>query len=144
MLSDRLVRVIENHAEELTRGVLDDLVSNELTPAYHELPRTELHNRVYDVYHNLGRWITEKAEGPIKDTYMALGRTRHAEGVPLSEVVKALILTKRHLWDYVRSAGLVDTTVELYQEEELNLMLGRFFDNAVYFTTRGYEEAMAS
>ena len=141
MLSDRLVRVIENHAEELTRSVLDDLASNELTPGYHELPHTELHNRVYGVYHNLGQWITEKAEGSIKDTYMALGRTRHNEGIPLSEVVKALILTRRHLWDYVRSAGLVDTTVELHQEEELNLMVGRFFDHAVYYTVKGYEDA---
>ena len=141
MLSDRLVRVIENHAEELTRSVLDDLAGNELTPGYHKLHRTELHDRVYDVYHNLGKWITGKTEGPIKHTYMTLGRTRHAEGIPLSEVVKALILTKRHLWDYVRSAGLVDTTVELYQEEELNLMVGRFFDHAIYFTTRGFEES---
>ena len=142
MLSDRLVRVIENHAEELPRGVLDDLSRNELTPGYHALPRSELHDRVYNVYHNLGRWITEKAEGPIKETYMSLGRRRHAEGIPLSEVVKALTLTKQHLWSYIRSAGLVETTLELYQEEELNLMVGRFFDDAVYFTARGFEEKM--
>ena len=72
---------------------------------------------------------------------MALGHIRHSEGIPLSEVVKALILTRRHLWDYVRSAGLVDTTVELYQEEELNMMVGRFFDHAVYYTVKGYEGA---
>jgi hypothetical protein len=141
MLSDRLVRVIENHAEELTRSVLHDLASNELTPAYHELPRSELHLRVYDVYRHLGRWITEKAEGPVKESYTALGRTRRIEGIPLSEVVQALLLIRQHLWDYVRSSGLVDTVMELYQEEDLNLRLGRFFDHAVYYTVKGYEDA---
>jgi hypothetical protein len=36
----------------------------------------------------------------------------------------------------------VDTAVELHQEEELNLLVGRFFDNAIYFTVKGYEQAI--
>ena len=141
MLSDRLVQIIQDHARELTQGVLNDLAKNPRTVAYHMLPRTELHNRVYDVYRNLGQWITEKAEGPVSSTYMALGRTRRAEGIPLQQVVQALIVTKRHIVSYVRSSLPVDTAVELHQEEELNLMLGRFFDNAIYFTVKGYEQA---
>lgn len=141
MLSDRLVQIIQDHAGELTQGVLNDLAKNPRTAAYHMLPRTELHNRVYDVYRNLGQWITEKAEGPVSSTYMALGRTRRAEGIPLQQVVQALIVTKRHIVSYVRSSLPVDTAVELHQEEELNLMLGRFFDNAIYFTVKGYEQA---
>ena len=141
MLSDRLVQIIQDHAGELTQGVLNDLAKNPRTAAYHMLPRTELHNRIYDVYRNLGQWITEKAEGPVSSTYMALGRTRRAEGIPLQQVVQALIVTKRHIVSYVRSSLPVDTAVELHQEEELNLMLGRFFDNAIYFTVKGYEQA---
>ncbi len=141
MLSDRLVQIIQDHAGELTQGVLNDLAKNPRTAAYHMLPRTELHNRVYDVYRNLGQWITEKAEGPVSSTYMALGRRRRAEGIPLQQVVQALIVTKRHIVSYVRSSLPVDTAVELHQEEELNLMLGRFFDNAIYFTVKGYEQA---
>ena len=72
---------------------------------------------------------------------MALGRTRRTEGIPLQQVVQALIVTKRHIVSYVRSSLPVDTAVELHQEEELNLMLGRFFDNAIYFTVKGYEQA---
>jgi len=143
MLSDRLVQIIQDHAGELTQGVLNDLAKNPSTAAYHMLPRTELHNRVYDVYRNLGQWITEKAEGPVSSTYMALGRTRRAEEIPLQQVVQALIVTKRHIVSYVRSSLPVDTAVELHQEEELNLMLGRFFDNAIYFTVKGYEQASA-
>ena len=57
MLSVRLVRMIEDHAEELTRGVLNDLQSNTRTRAYHKISREELHRRVYEVYHNFGEWL---------------------------------------------------------------------------------------
>jgi hypothetical protein len=48
-------------------------------------------------------------------------------------------LTKYHLRDYIRSAGLVDSAVELYQEQELHRLLGHFFDKAIYYTVRAYE-----
>lgn len=141
MLSDRIVQIIQNHAEELTTEVLGDIAKNPRTVAYHKLPRAELHNRAYDVYRNLGQWITEKAEGPLSETYVTLGKTRYAEGIPLHEVVQALILVRQHLVSYVRSSVAVDTAIELHQEEELNLLVGRFFDNAIYFAVKGYEEA---
>lgn len=139
MLSARLVKVIEEHAEELTRGVLTDLSANARTPHYHNLPADELHRRVYDVYHNLGRWLSDKTEEHVEATYGGLGRTRAVEGVPLSEVVYALVLIKEHLREYIRAVGLVDSAVELYLEEELHLLIGHFFDKAIYHTVKGYE-----
>ncbi len=139
MLSARLVRMIQDHAEELTLGVLDDLVKNPRTPAYHELSRDELHRRTYDVYRNLGRWVGEKTETAIETVYRELGKTRCREGIPLSEVVQALILVKGHLWKYILASGLVESAVDLYQEEELNLMVGHFFDKAIYYVVKGYE-----
>lgn len=144
MLSARLVRAIEDRAEDLTREVLADLTANPRTPAYHALSPAELHRRVYDVYHNLGRWLGHGSEEPVATSYGALGRTRCAEGVPLSEVVLALVLTKDHLWAYILRAGLVESAVDLYQEEALTLMLGHFFDRAIYHTVRGYEEELSA
>jgi len=143
MLYMRLVRMIEEHAEQLTRGVLHDLATNTRTPAYHKLPREELHRRLYDVYHNLGRWLGEKTDEMIRTSYNELGQKRCIEGIPLSEVVYALVLTKYHLWDYIRSSGLVDSAVELYQEQELHRLLDHFFDKATYYTVQGYEHEAA-
>jgi hypothetical protein len=136
--------MIQDHAEDLTSEVLKDLGTNPRTPAYHRLSQDELHRRVYDVYHNLGRWLGEKSDTQVESTYNNLGRTRRTEGVPVSEVTYALILVKEHLRQYIRRAGLVDSAVELYQEEELNLMIGHFFDKAMYYTIRGYEEGAAT
>jgi hypothetical protein len=144
MLSVRLVQLIENHAEELTRGLLDDLKSNTRTPGYHGLPREELRHRVYNVYRNLGRWLNEKTDEMIKAKYSELGQRRCQEGIPVNEVVYALILTKYHLRDYIHTSGLVDSAVDLYQEQQLQRSLGQFFDKAIYYTVRGYEETAAS
>jgi hypothetical protein len=139
MLSTRLIRRIEEHAEDLTREVLQDLASNARTPTYHRHSRAELHARVYDVYHNLGRWLGERSDEAIEMRYASLGRARRVEATPLSEVIYALILVKEHLRGDIRRAGIVDSAVELYQEEELHRMIGHFFDKAIYFTIRGYE-----
>ena len=143
MLSDRLVRMIEHHADELTRALVQELQSNRRTASYHQLSWKTIHDRAYDVYRNLGLWLSSKAEGDIQAAYTELGKKRMAEGVPLNEVVYALILTKYHLRDYIRSAGLVDSAVDLYQEQELHRLLGHFFDKAIYYTVRAYEREVA-
>jgi hypothetical protein len=141
MLSDRLVRMIEQHAEELTRALVENLQSNLHTASYHRLSRGTIHDRAYNVYKDLGLWLNSKAEGDIEASYTELGKERETEGIPISEVVYALTLTKYHLRDYIRAAGLVGSAVELHQEQELHHMLGQFFDKAIYYTVRAYERA---
>jgi len=43
--------------------------------------------------------------------------------------------------DYIQAAGLVDSAVELYQEQELHRVLDHFFDKAIFYTVRAYERA---
>ncbi len=144
VLSARLIRMIEEHADQLTQTVIQDLQTNPRTEAYHRLPRDEMHNRVYAVYRNLGQCLGHETDEPIEAAYSDLGKRRVAEGVPLSEVVYALVLTKYHLRDYIRSSGLVDSAVSLYQEQELHRLVGHFFDRAIYYTVRGYERESVS
>lgn len=139
MLSVRLVRIIEDHAEELTRALIQNLQSNPRTAAYHRLSLADLQHRAYNVYRNLGHWLGHETDKDIEATYSELGKKRSAEGIPLSEVVYALTLSKYHLRDYIRAAGLVDSAVDLYQEQELHRLVGHFFDRAIYYTVIGYE-----
>jgi hypothetical protein len=144
MLSFRLVKAIESHAEQLTRGFVHDLQTNQRTPTYHKLPAEELRHRAHAVYSNLGRWLGEKSDQTIEAFYAELGKQRHAEGIPLCEVVYALLLVKYHLRDYIRTSGLVDSAVDLYQEQELQRLVGHFFDRAIYYTVKSYECEAAS
>jgi hypothetical protein len=141
MLSDSLVQMIEDHADKLTYGLVNDLKSNKRTTHYHHLTGDELHRRTYDVYRHLGHWITSKTEGDIESSYTELGKTRYEEGIPLSEVVYALILTKNHLREYIRFSGMSDSAMDLHRERELRHLVGQFFDKAIYYTVRGFEHA---
>jgi hypothetical protein len=141
MLSDRLVRMIESHADELTRALVEDLQSNPRTAAYHHLSRNAIHHRTYHVYKDLGLWLNTKAEEDIESNYTKLGKEREAEGIPLSEVVYALTLTKYHLRDFIRVSGLANSAMDLYQALELHRLLGQFFDKAIYYTVRAYERS---
>lgn len=143
MLSARLVTMIEDHAEELTQSLITDVTTNSHTAHFERVSRDELRRRAFALYRNLGEWLSHKTDEPIETTYTELARKRYPEGIPLSEVVYALILTKEHLREYVRSSGLLDTAVELYQEQELRHLVGRFFDKAIYYTVRGYEREAA-
>jgi len=139
MLSARLIQIIEDHAEQLTRGLIDDLLSNNHTPHYHHLTREELHYRTYEVYRHLGRWLSNETEAAIESSYTRLGKKRLAEGIPLSEIVYSLGLVKHHLLEYIHLSGMIDSAVDLYGDRELQRLVGRFFDKAVYYTVRGFE-----
>ncbi len=141
LLSTRLVQRIEDHAEELTRGVVQDLQSNPKTPSYHALPSQTIQRRAYDVVRNLGKWLTTMSDEEIESAHHELARRRAEEDIPLSELIYALILTKYHLRNYISASGMVDSAVQLYQEQELQHLIGRFFDKAAYYTVQGYEQA---
>ena len=74
----------------------------------------------------------------VEDEYVRLGQTRREEGMPLSQVVMALLLTRRNLWHFVESQG-AETILELRQQLDLELLVVRFFDRAIYHAVRGYE-----
>lgn len=139
MLSGRLIRIIESRAEELARGVVKNLQSSPQTCSYHGLSPDDLHHRVFEVYHDLGRWLLTNTDHTIRGRYGELGAQRFNEGIPIAEVLWALILTRDYLRDYVRASVLVDSTLELYRQQEFHRLIGRFFDRAVCYAAEGYE-----
>ena len=140
MLASRLVEMIEKHADELTREVVRELETSLRTPSYHKLEGRDVYGRVVEVLRHMGEWLDYKSDATTETWYKALGHSRCQEGVPLSELVYALMLTKQSLRGFIRSQGLVDSAMELYQQLELYSLINRFFDRAIYFAVTGYEE----
>jgi hypothetical protein len=140
MLIARLVALIQDHADELTTRLQRRLREDPRTTEYRRFDEAEVGRRGHDVYAHLGRWLEETSESRVEEEYFRLGETRHREGIPLSQVVMALLLTRRNLWQFVDSEG-GDTILELRQQLDLELLVVRFFDRAIYHTVRGYESA---
>jgi hypothetical protein len=55
--------------------------------------------------------------------------------------VWALLLSRDHLWHFLRHQSFADNVVALYGELELQRLLNQFFDRALYYAVLGYEEA---
>ena len=156
MLSSRLIELIQANAERLTRDVLKDYATNPRTRTWSVVPAAELEQRVISTYRNLGNWIGDPREEAVQAEYEEWGRKRYRNGIPLSEVVFAVILLKQQLRKYIREHGLVEHSrnrqdqmeilpVHLYGIQELNSLVGDFFDKALYHLARGYEmEARAA
>jgi hypothetical protein len=150
MLSRRLIELIETHAESLTDEVVQDVQTNQHTRSHARIPREKLSSRVLALYRNLGNWIGDPKDDAIRQEYEEWGRIRCQEGIPTSEIVFCLILIKKHLRQYIREHGAVIFSgeplvsgemlpLELYSIQELNYVVGEFFDRALYYLLRGYE-----
>jgi hypothetical protein len=150
MLSTRLIELIEYHADQLTREAIQDIVSNPRTPSFLRVPRDELAQRVATLYRSLGDWIGAPDEDKVRTAYEDWGRRRFRQGIPISEIMYAVILTKQHLRRFIHDHGLMELSgqraapaevlpVHLYGLQELNFMVGEFFDRALYHLARGYE-----
>ena len=150
MLGARLLQLIQAHAGPLSRDVMDDLMTNERTPRFRRLDAGDVDMRVSALFSNLGKWIGDADEDAVRDEYEQMGRARFREGVPVSEIIYALLITKSHLRRYIREHGVVDFAgdrivpqellpLELHSIQDLNYRVGEFFDRALYHLARGYE-----
>jgi hypothetical protein len=140
MLSNRLVRLIETHANALALNLAEKVQASEELREYRKVLSYELNARVYEIYHQLGSWLLERKEEDIEQRYTAIGSRRAAQGVPLSQLIRAIVLTKQNLWEFLRRESVVDTPIELFGQQELLELLDQFFDSAIYYAAMGYEQ----
>ncbi len=141
MLGIRLVRLIEGHSAELSRGLCEQIRTSERTSDYREVPAEELRLAAAEVYRNLGEWLLQKTERDIEARFREVAACRLSEGVRLHQFVWALTLSRDHLWQFLRQQSFADNIVALYGEMELQRLLNQFFDRAIYYAVLGYEEA---
>lgn len=141
MLAGYLLQAIERQSDTLADALVRDLHTNDRTPSFRQLPADELRARAQTLYGRITDWLGGTTDAESEATFEALGRQRFAEGIPLEELVFALLLTKAHLRDRVATPGEVASAIELHYENDLHAMVGRFFDRAVHATVRGYEQA---
>jgi hypothetical protein len=139
--SRRLVDLIERNADELTTNYVEDIRRDPRMPSYQGFDQKEIYRRAFRVYSQLGKWVSnETTKDEVKSYWTALGRQRHREGFPFSEIVLSLCHIRRLLWLKIQAAGLLDTALDLYQAMDLQHRVLLFFDRAIYNAAVGYED----
>ncbi|HXY06941.1 MAG TPA: histidine kinase N-terminal domain-containing protein [Terriglobales bacterium] len=140
MLGLRLMRLIERHSEELALGLAEKLQFAERTNDFRKIPSAELEVAASEIYGNLGEWLLQKTEDDIEERFRAIAARRADEGVGLHQFVWALVISRNHLWQFLREQACADNIVALYGELELQQMLNQFFDRAIYYAVLEYVE----
>ena len=152
MIAAKLIEMIEIHANQLTNKSVEDLITNARTHGFRTVPPDELKDRVFEIFHHLGAWIADPRSERIEAEFTSWGRRRFSQGIPLSEVICAVILLKQHLRRFIADNGLAQASfprvegdyvlpIHLQSLQDLNASVGQFFDEALYCLARGYEAA---
>lgn len=144
MLGMKLVRLIEAHSEELSRGLTERVLKSERTSDFRKIPPEDLRCRTSEVYRDLGEWLLQKTENDIARRFKEIAMRRAAEGIRLQQFLWALMLTRDHLLHFIRHHGFADNIVALHGELEVHHLLNQFFDRVLYYAVLGYESAPLS
>jgi hypothetical protein len=142
MIALRLVRMIENHSEELTESLIAKLEASARTADLRKVPAEELRGRIHEILQHLNEWLLTKTGSDIETHYREIGERRAAQNVALSDFCWGIILTKEHLWEFLQQQAFMRGPVEIYGELELLRLLDQFFDRALCFASEGYEQYM--
>jgi 8-oxo-dGTP diphosphatase len=144
MLSDVLLRMLTEHADQVAQFWLEEVRTSGNTPTYHTLEPQALVERAVIVLQQFGRWLkSEQAGSEIKDFYRALGRQRRSQGAALTEVLTSLMLLRKNIWAFVRRQGILSKPLDAYRALELDRRLIAFFDKAMRYVAEGFEGSKA-
>jgi len=139
MLSDALVLLIRDHADEIAASWLAEVRSNPTTTGYRALDPQSLAARARQALLQFGRWLTsEEVAQEARDFYRALGAERAAQGIAAHDVLSSLTLLKKHVYAFARKQGIWERAIDVYRVLELDRRLVLFFDRAMYHTLRGF------
>ncbi len=141
MLSGRLIRLIEDHQEQIAANVIREIRRRPDLAAMRRLADAELRERSQEILENLGHWLSMGQEDEIAHVYEGVGKSRFEQGIPLHESVRALAIIKEKMIDFVHYQGFARTSLDLYAEEELERRIWKFFDELNVHMVRGYETA---
>jgi hypothetical protein len=140
MIAVRLVRLIEQHSDELTEALLKKFQTSPRTSDLRKVPVQELRNRSHEILKNLSDWLLSKSHGDVERRYREIGAIRASQAVALADVCWGIVLTKEHIWNFLQREGFLRGPVEIYGEMELLRLLDQFFDHAICYCAAGYAQ----
>ncbi len=145
LLAYRLVRLIETHSDKLADGAVQRLHDSDKTHDFsHIVPPEDFRAAVFEIYTHLGEWVMGKSEEDIARRYTEIGRRRASQGVLLSQLNWAIVLTRENLWEFLKTEDTLERPTEVFGELKLLQMLEQFFDRAIFYAAVGYEQYKAA
>ena len=141
-VSDRLIMIVEERADEIAEMWLRDVTTNPTTPSFAHAPQHVLRRRILRIISHFGQWLGGfRSDREIQHMFAAIGEERARDGYGLHELISALSLLKKHVWEFALGQGMWQRIVDIYAALELDRRIVVFFDRATFHMVRGYVEA---
>jgi len=141
MLSSRLVQLIENNWEEIANRLIASVRKHPEMSNLNRKTDAEMREWCRSILQDLDYLLAGSKEQEVRRRFEILGRMRFEEQIPLHEAVLRFHMLKNKIIGFMHEQGFPMSAMHLYAEEELELRIGRFFDDCVYHVVRGYEHA---
>ena len=143
LLSAKLAQMIESHSDHIVKRWMEELRNDMTVSSFCDKEMEQVRERITNVILYLREWISyDTTKDEIGRRYAMEGTEYFKKEVPLCEIIRAYILLKKTIWSFTLNESAIDSAYELYQMNELNERFIVFFDQALYYITRGYMEAM--
>lgn len=147
MVSGKFVHLIETHWDDIIALVINQIHREPQMSHTRGLPEVELREWGQNLLEHLGHWLSAGNEADLARKYEHYGVLRCEQGVPLHEAMRAQCILREKMLDFVEDhmfskASMDMYNLELYQKEELERRLGRFFDLLTVHFVLGYERAL--
>lgn len=134
LLSDELVKVIEENSSRIIDLWLSDISTNPSTKGYRNFDRANLLPMATVLLGELNAWLKgEERENTLKAFYGRAGRQREVGTPSLHELISAVSLLKKHIFRFTSSTGIWYRAVDMYRALELSERLVYFFDRVTYY-----------
>jgi uncharacterized protein len=130
---------VQEHGEDIAGMWIEDLRRNPQTPSYGKVSDEDLTRSGEFALAQVDEHFTgRQSDDDIGRFFHDIGVKRAEMGLPLPELISALLLLKREIWVTARQHGVWESAMDLQRAVDLNRELDRFFDRAVYYTSVGY------
>jgi len=142
LISDALVSLVEEHAEEISARWQEEVRTNPSTPTYAALPVGVVQEKAIAALSSFCSWLSGEEPGQeVAEFYRTLGRQRREQGFTLPEVLSALTLLRKEIWTFLGDREALVDLLEVYRAMELSRRVALFFDKAIYHVARGFTDA---
>ncbi len=141
----------EQHQEELLSNVLISMIDSDfalITGEWQEemQARLEILAPWFDIItwihtatlRSVQHWLQGNLSTSLFKQFSAAGKALKDHDVPLEEVLTALALSRKSIWQHVIRRRILASPLEIYISLELNNRIIFCYDRVIYNLTRGY------
>ena len=137
-------KFIQRFHEQIKEAFIEDTFHKREILSHYQLGREMLEDLADSVVPEFTKNIDKRTSvEQIADKYVRLGIRCCEERLSFSEIVRAFILLKRHIWLFFQDSNFAGQPFDVRSIVALNNRTALFFDRAIYYFLVGFEQALS-